>query len=514
MMRAAIVVAMGPDFGPQKMFDLPTFSEVVDKAVSAENLRAIASGTADPQVLLGLACLARSGSPVRRDILDKAVETRPEYGPISAVFALAMDGVNESGVDEVIKRDPDNALGYYVQANVLYERDQDEEALEAFRKGAHCSELRLYEPVTGVAIFKALDALNIQGRDRLCALSWMACRSSHFSARVMQFLSWPLSDWGRRARSTEEICDLLLVLAGHLFATNFDSRWAARQALEHAIFGLKAKVPTVEMFPTMRGLASTMLRWPGSNVGQDPDEPHKRLRLAQSLPDMIHRAFAAVDARHAGKVCEVNVKLSDRRKAAYERAANDSVNSGRALIDAALTNPDGIMGPYLTGIPPGERGADGRQVVPFETDVEKLLRDRPEVFAAAAANREAMNAMWDVEASDPSRRNIGRMMEINWAMHSYAAAHEDTYPDSINILFEKGYLQPTLKPTSVLTGKPYVYPAAGDKVPAKSKDKWRFVVLYDDNPDEWDCYQCVFASWSGGGMRVEEVKEQLRKRGK
>jgi hypothetical protein len=206
--------------------------------------------------------------------------------------------------------------------------------------------------------------------------------------------------------------------------------------------------------------------------------------------------------------------LSESRKAAYEKAANDFVNSGGALIDAALTDPDGIMGPYLVGIPLGERGADGRQVVPFETDVEKLLRDRPEVFAAAAANREAMNAMWDTEASDPSRRNIGRMMEINRAMHSYAAAHDDTYPGSINVLFEKGYLQPKFKPTSVLTGKPYVYAAAGDKVPAKSKDKWRFVVLYDDNPDEWDCYQCVFASWAGGGMRVEEVKEQLRMRGK
>jgi hypothetical protein len=166
------------------------------------------------------------------------------------------------------------------------------------------------------------------------------------------------------------------------------------------------------------------------------------------------------------------------------------------------------------GIPPGEKGADGRQVVPSATDVEKLLRDRPEVFAAAAANGAAGNAMWYAEAGGPSGRNITRMMEINRAMHSYAAAHDDHYPSSIDVLFEKGYLQPKFKPTSVLTGKPYAYAAAGDKVPAKSKDKWRFVVLYDDNPDEWDCYQCVFASWVGGGMRVEEVKEQLRIRGK
>jgi hypothetical protein len=505
---------MGPYFGPQKLFDPPTFSEEVDKAVSVEKLHAVASTITDPAVLFGLGCLARPGGSVWREIFERAAEKGREYGPIGAVFALMMDGVSESAVNEVIQRDPDNALGYYVQANVLYERDDEDAALESFRKGAHCSELRLYEPVTGAAIFKALDALQLEGRDRLCALSWMACRSSNFSAGVMQFLSSPLSDWSRREKGREEVCDLLLALGGHLFATNFYNRWAAKQALDHAIFGLKARTPTAEKFPTMRGLMSTMLRWPGSDVGENPDEPHKRLRLAQFLPDIIHRAFAAVDARNAGKACEASAKLSRIRKAAYEKAASDFVNSGRALIETALTDPDRIMGPYLMGIPTGGRGADGRQGVPFETDVEKLLRDRPEVFAAAAANREAMNAMWDTEASDPSRRNITRMMELNRAMHSYAAAHGDTYPGSVNVLFEKGYLQATFKPTSVLTGKPYVYPAAGDKVPAKSKDKWRFVVLYDDNPDEWDCYQCVFASWAGGGMRVAEVKEQLRIRGK
>ena len=505
---------MGPHFGPQKIFDLPTFSEEVDRAVSVENLRAAASATTDPQILLGLGCLARPGSAARREIFNKAAEARREYIPVGAVFALTMDGVNHSAVSEVIARDPDNALGYYVQANVLYYRNEDEVALESFRKGAHCSELRLYEPVTGAAIFKALDGLQLRGRDRLCALTWMACRASNFSAHVMQFLSSPLTDWSRRAGSTEEICDLLLVLAGHLFATNFYNRWAARQALEHAIFGLKAKVPTIEKLPTMQSVISTMLRWPGGDVGEDPDQPHKRLRLAQFLPDTIHRAFAATDVRNTRKACEPSVKLSGSHRAAYEKAANDFVNSGRALIDTALTDPDRILGPYLMGIPPGEKGADGRQVVPSATDVEKLLRDRPEVFAAAAANGAAGNAMWYAEAGGPSGRNITRMMEINRAMHSYAAAHDDHYPSSIDVLFEKGYLQPKFKPTSVLTGKPYVYAAAGDKVPAKSKDKWRFVVLYDDNPDEWDCYQCVFASWVGGGMRVEEVKEQLRIRGK
>jgi hypothetical protein len=65
---------------------------------------------------------------------------------------------------------------------------------------------------------------------------------------------------------------------------------------------------------------------------------------------------------------------------------------------------------------------------------------------------------------------------------------------------------------SILTGKPYVYVAAGEKVPQKSKDKWPFVVMYDDNPDQWGCYPCVFAVWVGGSIRPEHLKEQLEKR--
>jgi hypothetical protein len=511
---------MGPSFDKQRLFNLPTHSEVVDKAAAPDNLDYVASSIRDPEVVLGLACLAPAGNPLRRKLLGIATRARPEYWPVAAVVALSMDIVDENAVRHLISSDPDNALGYYVQANLLYECDRDDQALEAFRKGAHCSELRLYEPMTGRAIFKALDILQIHGRDRLCALSWMACRSSHFGGRVMQFLSWPLSEWAPRAEDAarQEICDLLLVLAGHLFATNFYNRWAARRALDNAIFGLNAKVPTTEKFPTMaggkaaQGLARMMLRWPGVNIAQESDQPDKRLRLAQSLPDRVHRAFAATDPGQLESLGETTVTLSGNRKAAFERARDKFMNSSRALIDAVSADTDGIIGPYLTGIRLGETGPDGRRVVPFETDVEKLLRMRPDVFAVAAANEEAMGTLWDMGASDPSRRNISRMMEINRAMHSYAAAHDNTYPNSIEVLFAQEYLKPPIKATSMLTGRPYVYAAAGEKVPEKSKDKWRFVVLYDDNPDSWGYYQCVFASWAAGGMRVEEVKEQLRKR--
>jgi hypothetical protein len=510
---------MGPNFGPQKILDLPPFSAGVARAVSCDHLKAVASAATDPDVLLGFAFLAKAGSPLRREISDRV---RPEYRRIFAVLALTLDSVDENATTGLIKHDPDNALGHYLQAFLLYGRDKDNDALEAYRRAAHCSELRLYEQATGGALFKALDALNLKGRDRLCALGWMACRSANFNASILQHLSTPLSEWGSRADTAarEELAELLLLLAGHLFATNFYNRWAAKRALEHAMFGLKGNVPAADKFPTMIGavsgqsIVSLLLRWPGMDKAATPDEPHKVLRLAQFLPDRIHRAFAAVDPSQAANLCELNLQLSRSRKAASKRAGEKFLETARALINVALTDPDGIMAPYLCGITPGPMDAAGRRIVPFETGVEKLLHDRPDLFAAAAANEEAMRALWDFGASDPWQRNMSRLMEINIALHSYAAHHENKYPTSIDVLFETGHLKPPLKAKSVLTGKPYVYIASGEKVPEKSKDRTDFVVIYDDHPNPWGMYECVFASWIGSVIHPDQLRDQLQKRGK
>ena len=142
-----------------------------------------------------------------------------------AVLAITMDGIEEQSIGKLIKRDPDNALGYYLQGTLLHQADKQTEAIEAFRKAAHCSELRLYESNTGPALFKSLDALNLTGRDRLCALSWMAARSSDFCSAALQPVKQALCEVARRSapNQREEISELLLILAGHLYATNFQN---------------------------------------------------------------------------------------------------------------------------------------------------------------------------------------------------------------------------------------------------------------------------------------------------
>ena len=155
-------------------FPLPPENDAVEKATTATNLEAAARKTTDPEVWLGLSFLAQTGDPVRHELSDMAVKAKPECGRLAIILANAMDGVSEESATELILRDPDNALGYYLSGNRLFTPGTKKEALEAFRKGAACPEFRLYGGEVSNVLFKALDALNLKGRDRLCASSWMA----------------------------------------------------------------------------------------------------------------------------------------------------------------------------------------------------------------------------------------------------------------------------------------------------------------------------------------------------
>src|SRR5262249_46550873 len=197
--------------------DLPTFREAVDQAAAAESLRALAAGTSDPVVLLGLCVLARAGDPVRQELAGMAVNARADYAPVTALLTVIMDRIDTGSVGELVQRDPANALGHHLQGALLHIADRKEDALAAFRKAAACAELRLYDSITGEALFKALDALNLQGLDRLCALSWTVARWGwDFSSVGIQPTYWALQELARTGdRATRaELADILLTLAG------------------------------------------------------------------------------------------------------------------------------------------------------------------------------------------------------------------------------------------------------------------------------------------------------------
>ncbi len=516
---AAILALMAPNVDAQKMFPLPTYREAVDRAVSAKSLKAAATKTTDPQVLLGLTFLAQSGDATRRELTDLVVKTKPEYAAILAVLALAMDGVDEKSIGDLIRLDPDNALGHYLRATALYRSGREREALEAFRKAAACPELRLYEAITGEALIQALDTLHLDGQDRLCALSWMASRWSNFGAIGLQDIQSAVSEVARTADTAtrKELSDLLLVLAGHLFASNFNNRWYAERALESA-FRMKAEIGAAEKSPTMNGyaavvqaLASVTLSWPGIKDHVSRENP---LELARFLPSRIHRAFAIVDPsqRRSSQLFEFNVSLTGAEKTAFDKATEKATAAAQALIGVALQDPDGIVGAYLKGRPP--RKYENGPWVSYYSPVEKLMTTRPEVFRAAAANEEAMTALMEAGKGDPRRRNMRRMMEVGLGIIRYASRGTKVYPPSLDVLFERGTLKPPLEANSLLTGKPYVYVGAGEKPPVKGTDWNDLVLLYDRDPLPGDTYQCVMADGSGQGIAADKLKEQLRRRGK
>ncbi len=305
-------------------------------------------------------------------------------------------------------------------------------------------------------------------------------------------------------------------MAGQLFASSFDNRWYARRALESA-FRQKAEAAAAEKSPTMNGyaavvqaLASVGLSWPGIRE-ENREEP---IELARLLPDRIHRAFAVADPslRNATNLYELNVNLAESDKPAFEIAKENAISAAKALIDIALTDPEGILGPYLKGLPEGRRYEQGPWVSTI-TPVEKLMLKRPDVFRAALTNQLAMDALSEAGRGDPRRRNIRRMMEIGLGIHTYASSHGGTFPDNIAVLFDKGYLKLPLEAKSLITAKPYVYVAAGETRPVKDADWGQLILLYDDEASEGN-YQCVMADGSGHQMRGDLVQEQLRKRGK
>src|SRR5688572_22336519 len=201
---------------PINMPGMPAYRESVEKVSSAENLKAVASTVSDPEILLGLAFLARAGDPVRMGLAEMAARTRNEYIPVIAVLPLIMDRIDEGSVGELVQRDPDNALGHYLQGTLWHVSNRESEAPSAFGKAAACSELRLYDATTGEALCKALDALDLKGLDRLCALSWTASRWTNFGSVGMQPIHWALSELARAADTATRslLAETLITLAG------------------------------------------------------------------------------------------------------------------------------------------------------------------------------------------------------------------------------------------------------------------------------------------------------------
>ncbi|HEX8523709.1 MAG TPA: hypothetical protein VF669_15750 [Tepidisphaeraceae bacterium] len=496
----------------REMYDLPLLLEPVQKAVSAENLSKVADATEDADVLIGLAELGPVKYPQREALLARAAKIKPAYSSIAAAVVVMTEGAGDANVARLIERDPENALGYYLRADLLYQQKQDAPALEAYDKATKCRDLRLYEAVRSQGVLKALDALKLQGRERVYVLSWFATRWANWLIIQIQPLHNNLSELARRGELAQrgEIADKLLVLAGHLYRTNFNNRAFGERALQDA-FRLKAEVAAAENSPRMYGyaavtqaLVSTMYQWPEISSGQDLQ------RVAPFVAGRIYRAFQIVQEGGESKGEKVN--LAGPARAAYDKARKDQVKAAEALIAAAMENPDEIVGAYLRGML--QRKQDAKEPwVSQLSYVEQAMSRHPGVFKAALANEEAMDAVNRAQRSDPRQQNISRMMEVAGAAVAYSFKHGSQLPASLDVLLKEKYLDPGDEIKSVITGRPYVFAGANQKLPERREERFGFIVLYDDHVEDGN-QQAAVAIPGGITLSAEELKTRLEKQKK
>jgi len=368
---------------PTKLWNLPLYRDSVERVLSADSLRAVASTTDDPLVLLGLCFLARAGDPVRKEIGDMAASAKPEYAPIIAVLRVTRDAITDEFVSEVIRRDPDNALGHYLHGGLLHVSDHANQALEAFRRAAHCSGFRLYEAELGDALFKALDRLELKGMDRLCAVSWAVSSWFEFGTVGIQSVKFALEEIARHADRTtrSELADILLVLAGHLFASVFENRWYAYRAAEAAL-QLKADLAATENIPLMNGYAAAV----HSSLlgvmcgGIDPEEAQKTrsLDVIRFLPARIYLSFSPEPQLFP------NLNPPEDDRPTFDAAKLRVTRAARKLIDLTVSDPDRIFKAFLQGVggaTPEERTSPCNC---YYSAAEDLMQKRPDLFQAGA----------------------------------------------------------------------------------------------------------------------------------
>jgi len=485
-------------------------------AISAENLQSLAAKTSDPEVLLGIAYLVHEESAIRREISEAAAKARPEYAPIVKVLAVAVDRADEQSVGELIESDPDNALGFYLQAHLLHESDKKDESLDAFREATTCPALRLYGTTTANALFKALDALNIQGRDRLEVLCWTASRVSNLCSYYFQHLNTDLNELAHKAdlATRKEISDLLFIIAGHLFETNFTNRLFAEWTIQ-ASCRLKAQIAAEEKSLTANGyvtITHAMMRrnW---SCPDALEQRHSPLEVARFVPGRILMAIRIIDPSRNVRLITQTAKVPESDKAAFEKAEQGLLEASAALVDVALTDPDGIIGAYLKDLPPPNENSSYTWVSDLSY-VERLIYKRPELFKAAVANEKAMDVLNRAGYSDPNRQNVHKLMAVGSAIFCYMANNDENLPDNLEVLYKDGeYLKDASAVQSVLTGKPYVFAAAGAKLPDKHSERHQFILVYDFIEKE-GCYHFVTSVGSGAERPAEKFEELLRKQSK
>ena len=481
--------------------------------INPDKLKTLASSSGDPDILMGLVILDGGKSLSLSEVSQRILQGRAGYASTLAVAKVMVDRPEETAIAELIAVDPDNALGHYLQANLLYQAGKDQESLAAFRKGAACPELRLYGNIRADALFKALDALEMEGRERLATSSATATQLSNFYSINLQHLHIDLqemahkSDWATQS----EIADLLLTVAGHLYATNYPNRDFAEWTVQDA-FHIRARIAGEEKSPAANGYLSAAdaifgVKWSLPDLQEEMHLYHaaghflpSRISIALSLSDSTRKVFRWP--------IESAANVPEKDKAAFEMARADAAEAAAALVEAALIEPDEIIGAYLKDVPRAQTNSPTGWVS-TQTHVTKLLWRRQDLFRAAVKHERAFNVLQHAGRKTSAERNVGKLMHVGSALWCYARDHNQILPESLEVLYKDGkYLKDAEAAQSLFTGKLYVCAAPGKKMPVKQTERDRFVLAYDDHEEDGEC-QFVLANGGGSSLGASDLKKIL-----
>jgi hypothetical protein len=264
--------------------------------------------------------------------------------------------------------------------------------------------------------------LNLKGRDRLAALTWIEARWSNFGLGRLQYLNISAleSVLSGAGDNRAEVSELLIGMAGHFSALESGPMFSLRPLLQ--AFRLKAELAGQQRSPTMHSYAAVAQALAGVMVGGDTviqdtaGVDRSKLRNAQHaaryLPGRISHAIWITGDTDG-------YRSSQRFAQVPGRYVSRTINAAHSLVDLALADPEGIVMPYLRGRVAESTNPRGPWVTTL-TAVEEFVIKKPDVFRAALEFEEARSELEQVAMRD-NWSEYSRRLALHWTLVTLAA---------------------------------------------------------------------------------------------
>jgi len=432
----------------------------VDKALSDENLKAVAANTYDAETLVGYAVLGTGG--LRDELMERAVLLSP--GSKKLTLSMVIDkSFDEPTVDALIEADPHNALPYYLKALLLIDEGKVAAAVDELEKGTRCGSFDSHAADIAKAVLKAVDTLGLSPRQRLLALAGVMQWSLWFPARIYKVaaladrLDKAYLDLPADARARVPAC--LIAAANQMLLSADNGRYATLYSVKQAL---------------VTGYRLTGMSSPGNQadtiVASALNQYDWRRGPEAAALDQIY--LAVYNLLSPVPTVEMLLGGPPERITAGARTAFDEVFAqARAERDMflALAEKDAldILTVALT-----------RGDLPAQQLLSGKTQDSALLAAAAAVNRlddhlsETAEKVGDLEYN---ARQALKIVGLGCLM--YSSDYNGSFPPSLDVLVREGYIQSPSSILSPATQKPFVYVGAGlgDNV----KNPGRTVLAYD-----------------------------------